>query len=206
MRKPILRLFLASLFLVGSSGVASAVLLGTTTDLSTGTTYQLYYEANGINWADAYSAAMDIGCMLAVVDSAAENTFVANFVDSFSGQLYNGIGVGPWLGGYADTVGNWQWVDGSAFGPYTNWYGGEPNYGEGGGSPGLPQGLTYYNGGTKAGSQWADLLQAYGTLGSPGPVYGYVVECAPVPEPSTFFLLGGGLLSLAFAFRRRKED
>jgi hypothetical protein len=199
MRKSIFRLFLASLFLVGSSGVASAILIHTATDFSTGTTYEFYYEANGISWGDAYSAAMDLGCMLAVVDSEAENNFVSSVVDTLP-SLTNTRGLGPWLGGYAETPGNWQWVDGSPW-VYENWYGVEPNFGEGG----VAQGLIYFNGlSVGSGPYWADYGQVYAG-GVNLPVVGYVVECAPVPEPSTFFLLGGGLLSLAFAVRRRKE-
>jgi len=63
-----------------------------------------------------------MGGYLATITTSAE----AEFIDSnFDVNRY-------WIGGYqlsdaAEPDGGWTWVTGESWGPYTNWYPGEPN-------------------------------------------------------------------------------
>ncbi len=77
-----------------------------------------YYCSNGTaTWDAAQAAANSLGGYLAVINTAAENSFLAN-------QLINQT---AWIG-LTDTnsEGNFEWVNGDPL-TYTNWYVGQPN-------------------------------------------------------------------------------
>ncbi len=68
-------------------------------------------------WADAQAVSVANGGHLAIINSAAENTYLANLLTIQSAYI-----------GLSDsgTEGTFKWVDGSGLG-YTNWYPGQPN-------------------------------------------------------------------------------
>ncbi len=77
-----------------------------------------YYCSNGVDtWANAQANCVANGGHLAVINSAAENTFLANILTLQS----------AWIGANdLVTEGTFQWVNGDSF-SYTNWYPGQPN-------------------------------------------------------------------------------
>jgi hypothetical protein len=194
-----LSLFSAS-FLSASIPAFADTLVGTSTDGVTRNTFEYFSTPNGISWTDANAAANLLGGFLAVVDTQAENNFVAAKLALNAPMLYNQIGVGPWLGA-SNTVGpgpgNFHWVNGAPF-IYQPWGGGQPDNFEG-----FPQGLVYYNGGLH-GSDWGDYAQDPASVGFPaGRVLGYIVEHRAVPEPASFVLICLGGFGLVLGAYRR---
>jgi hypothetical protein len=161
--------------------------------------------SGGITWTAARDAANAKGGWLADIQSAAENDFVLSLLtsDMWYPEMGNGIGLGPWLGGFQpegspEPAGNWQWVTGSLFTDangssigYTNWYPGQPRNHYQNEYSGPPEDALHYY----------DHSPGWQDLPSWAPTNGYIVES--VPEPSTFALLGIGAIGLiGFAWRR----
>lgn len=90
-----------------------------------------YYErvTKPVTWAEANAEASSrslygVAGHLAVINSAAENTFIVNNLDTHFTRSH-------WLGGYQppgspEPAGNWRWVNNQPW-TYTNWNPGEPN-------------------------------------------------------------------------------
>jgi hypothetical protein len=95
--------------------------------------YQTIYAPNGINWADANTAAIAAGGYLCTITSTAENNFVAALINKNHRLFYNAFSttVGPWIGGFQppgsqEPDGGWSWVTGETW-SFTAWAPGEPN-------------------------------------------------------------------------------
>jgi hypothetical protein len=172
--------------------------------------YEAIYVPGEITWTNANAAATAMGGYLATISSAQENAFVYSLVDDdrywYMGSRDPATGPGndlngPWLGGwqnysapdYSEPAGGWNWVTGEPF-TYTNWHPGEPDN-----SGGVQDILVFYGNGFSVADRtamWGDNYHINATA------LGYVVES--VPEPSTFVLLGLGIITtLAYAWRRR---
>ncbi len=156
-----------------------------------GHTYTLFSVQGGINWADAQADAVSRGGYLATITSGAENTAVYNslaietnnnvwHVDTFNSRI------GPWLGGFKNLAGGWEWVTGEAF-SFTNWSPGEPN------NSGGTENRVHFFGNPNRNSLWNDITDTV-------LIEGYVVETnVPAPGSAAVF----AVLGLAATRRRR---
>jgi hypothetical protein len=178
--------------------------------------YQMFTNANGISWDDAYSAATSYGGYLATLTSAQENTFIVDNIMSIFNPVSSTPSPALYLGATDRvTEGTWAWVTGETW-SYTNWAPGEPNN-----AYGFDQDFLQI---VEAGfyqfsNNWDD---GYGD----GRIYngydqnsaGFIVEWNynpnnpgnnAVPEPSEWAamgLLGTGLLGLVVRGRKKKNE
>lgn len=156
--------------------------------------YQVFFDANFIQWTDAYADAQARGGYLATIMSEAENIFLTALTLTAEGYLEAWIGLTDEL-----DEGVFVWVTGEPL-AYTNWAPGEPKDDQNFGgedyvilSPPVEQDIN------KPGT-WNDLPN------NPARVKTWIVEWdqqpASVPEPATLWTLAlaAGLL---FRFRRR---
>jgi len=148
----------------------------------------------GLNWDVADQIAQADGGYLATINSAAENDFVFNLVNT-SAFFSSFNGSGPALGGFQldgspEPAGGWSWVTGEPW-SYTNWLPTQPDNGLE-----REDRLHYFSNlsGTPA-STWNDIYRADSNLG------GYVVEV--VPEPASVALVGLGML--LFGVKKSKK-
>lgn len=194
MIKMILTTFVAVLLMMSMANVSVAAPV----QWSVNGHYYDYVEATGLSWdqANAAASALEFNGMsgtLATILSADENTFLWNNTD---------IGGESWayIGGYQDKAttedDGWNWVTGETW-SYTNWSVYEPNNGT---SEGF---LQLFTDGT-----WNNINNAalWKTPGDDYTATGYYVEYAPapVPVPTTVWLLASGLLGLV-GFRRKRN-
>ena len=183
-----------------SSGGEAAPIEWTVASGGNGHFYEAVDLGTGISWEDAKANAEAAGGYLATVTSAAEDSWLtANLLPLVTG-VGGGNRLGPWLGGYQDTSspsfsepsGGWTWVTGELW-SYTAWETGEPQ--DGAGPPDSENYLHYYVGGTLQG--WNDNRSVAPQIGS------YIIETAPIPEPTTALLLTLGLAGLGMRRRVR---
>ena len=155
-------------------------------------TYIAIEAPNGITWTDAEADAIAMGGQLASITSASEDQFIYSLISSDAslwareGGNPNGAGIGPWIGGYRDASGSFQWSDGSVF-SYSNWASGEPNdYG------GNENYIEFYSStGSLMNDSWNDYPNNTPDPNHLGPdPQGYVVEIVPEAGATNLFLLG----------------
>ncbi len=150
--------------------------------------YELFY-AQGISWDEARARARVLGEVwdLATITSAEEQLWInLNVFGNVLGEF--------WIGGYQNPLNtvipwaNWTWVTGESW-SYTNWAPSEPN-------DWYEHVLEQY-----LGANWGSNKQ-WNDEGYLVNIQGYVAEQV-IPEPTTIWLMGTGLLGL-FAVRRRQ--
>jgi len=175
----------------------------------TGHSYEIVLT--NMTWNDARAAALNMthdgdDGYLATITSQVENDFVAGLLN----------GVSAWIGGTdAFDPDTWSWIDGPDAGDefwqgladgsplngaYTNWGEHDPNDGGGAGQDSLVI--------CTAGVGPCVLENTGEWVDRPGSdLRAFVVEfgtAAQIPEPTTAILMGGGLVGLALASRRRR--
>jgi len=206
----------AALLLVGQ--VAADVQYGPAVQIESNW-FETAYAPAGITWTQSALDAQGQGGYLAIIPDATTNSAVFNLISnpSFWSES-NGYLLGPWIGGYASILNEWNWVtsvnpDGtpatfssiplptpSQSPGYSNWWPGQPdNYG------GLPEGILFFAGGP-IGPEWGDATIDTETVGYADP-QGFIVEFnsqpTQVPEPGPLTLLGLALLGVGVYLSQR---
>ena len=128
---------------------------------------------------------------LATISNAAENTFVANLVSTYSNPTnFRSRG---WIGAFSTggPTGPYRWVTDELFG-FTNWAPGEPS------NAANELFVEMFASGQWNNNQNIDPTAAFRTSG-------YVVEFEPVPEPLSVAVFGGLLAAGGLAVRRRMK-
>jgi hypothetical protein len=197
------RFLLVSLFCLAACCPLNADLVQWTVN---GHWYEAVPVVEGMTWADAEADAVAQGGYLATITSAAEAAFVYGLANADPSLWVYGGNSGPWLGGFQPTgslepAGGWQWVTGEAW-SYTDWRLLGGSYTEPNNSHGNEESLQLVRDSSWGSIHWND------TSGSSSPVgwvpHGYILEVAPVPEPSSLSLaLVWALLFGARLLRRR---
>ncbi|MBX7131775.1 MAG: DUF642 domain-containing protein [Fimbriimonadaceae bacterium] len=131
--------------------------------------YECVYIPDGVYWEEARQLADIRGGYLACIGSESENDFAYSLVETrtFSDSSVFGDRIGPWLGGFHESNGAWQWISGEPF-TFSYWYPSQPDYYGGG-----RQRNAYYRY-TVVDSSWVD--HPGGPLAGFYAPRGYVVE------------------------------
>ncbi len=165
--------------------------------------------SNGIPWLAAYYNAINTNWYLATITSQQEQNFIISLISIAQSNAHlTDVLKGLWLGGNFTSSGQKVWVDGEVWN-YENWGASQPSH------PGYIAISAYNNcgGGCCGGhccpnvnlGEW--YIPYNNTCGGCNccPICGYIEERgATVPEPTTLFLLGGGILGVLECRRRKR--
>jgi hypothetical protein len=148
--------------------------------------YRVFFDANEIQWTDAYAHAQSRGGYLATIASLEENIFLTALTFTPNGYLESWIGLTDEL-----TEGAFVWVNDEPLN-YTNWAPGEPNDDQDFGGEDYAILSPPVNPEENKPGSWNDLPN------NPRRVTTWIVEwdLQPVPEPATLWTLAlaAGLL------------
>ena len=110
---------------VVSSAMAADAVQWRVEDGGNGHWYRAVVHAPAVGWESTRQFAAAKGGHLATISSLAENQFVFDL--SVAAGCWN-ANAGPYLGGYKNAEGQFEWITGEPFG-FTNWLTNEPNSG-----------------------------------------------------------------------------
>ena len=149
-----------------------------------------YFVIEGVYTWEESNNYLPEGYHLATVTSIEEHNFIVNYLlKGYMGEY--------WLGAYqdrgTDPMSGWHWVTDEPW-SFQNWAPGEANEWNGN--------LEDHMG------MWSNYDWKWNDEHGNSNIRGFIAESAPVPtpEPTTFLLLGAGLVGLLFGGRKMKNE